>query len=60
MEEACQIQISPRRMCECGKTILQLSAKERDAYDEFARRSENRYKKEKEGEVTEHASEQSG
>ena len=48
--EEWKIQISPRRVCECGKTILQLSAKEKDAYNEFALRIEERSKKEGEEE----------
>lgn len=49
--EPVQIHVSPRRMCECGKTILQLSVEEKKIYDEMIRLSEDRNKKAKE-EVT--------
>lgn len=43
--EPVQIHVSPRRMCECGKTILQLSVEEKKIYDEMIRLSEDRNKK---------------
>ena len=49
--EPVQIHVSPRRMCECGKTILQLSVEEKKIYDEMIRLSEERTRKAKE-EVT--------
>ena len=45
--------MSPRKMCECGKTILKLSAEEKKIYDEMIRLSEERTRKAKE-EVTGH------
>ena len=42
--EPVQIHVSPRRMCECGKTILQLSVEEKKIYDEMIRLSEDRNK----------------
>ena len=55
------IHVSPRRMCECGKTILKLSEEEKIVYDEIVRRSDERSRKEREDEVTVHgiSSEQS-
>ena len=32
------VHLSPRRMCECGKTVFKLSEDERKAYDEATRR----------------------
>ena len=32
------INLSPRRMCECGKTVFKLSEDERKEYDEAIRR----------------------
>ena len=51
--EPVQIHVSPRKMCECGKTILKLSVEEKKIYDEMIRLSEERTRKAKE-EVTGH------
>ncbi len=51
--EPIQIHVSPRRMCECGKTILKLSVEEKNIYHEMIRLSEERTRKAKE-EVTRH------
>jgi len=32
------VHLSPRRMCECGKTVFKLSEDERKEYDEAIRR----------------------
>ena len=32
------VHLSPRRMCECGKTVLKLSEDERKEYNEAIRR----------------------
>ena len=34
------IQISPRMMCPCGKSVLKLTDKQRKAYDDAVRRAE--------------------
>ena len=36
------ILVSPRKICECGKSVLKFSAKERQAYDDIVRQIEDR------------------
>ena len=35
-----EIQISPRMMCPCGKSVLKLTDEQRKAYDDAVRRAE--------------------
>ena len=46
--EPIQIHVSPRQMCECGKTVLKLTVEEKNIYDEMIRLSEERSRKAKE------------
>ena len=40
--EAVEIQISPRKLCPCGKSVLRMTSEEREVYDEAVRIIEER------------------